>query len=120
MVRDLDLVRKILQHFEDKSDWNYEENQTFEGYDDKIVSYHIDIIYEAGLINGEPVRSKQGRLYDVLPFRLTWEGHEFLDNVKDRPRWVKIKSLLADKGGNFSFDLVKKLAIKIAWDKLTV
>jgi hypothetical protein len=56
----------------------------------------------------------------VLPFRLTWEGHEFLDNVKDQPRWVKIKSLLADKGGNFSFDLVKKLAIKIAWDKLTV
>jgi hypothetical protein len=43
-------------------------------------------MFEAGLINGEPVTSSTSTIYDVISFRLTWDGHEFLDNVKDNSR----------------------------------
>lgn len=71
MKRDIEVVRKILVYFEEKTDWRHEDKIHIDGYEDKLVSYHIDIMYEAGLLNGEPIKSKEGRIYDVLPFRLT-------------------------------------------------
>jgi len=118
MKRDLELVKYILEYFENKQDWKPEENLKIDNFDDKLVSYHVDIMYEAGLINGEAITSETGRIYNVLPFRLTWEGHEFLDNIKDKKRWTKIKELVSSKGGNFSIELIKKLAYKFAEQQL--
>lgn len=117
MKRDIELVRKILIHFENKTDWAHEEKIHIDGYEDKLVSYHIDIMFEGGLLNGEPSATKTGRIYDVLPFRLTWEGHEFLDSIRGG-RWEKIMKRVKDKGGDFTFDLIKKLATKLAEDQL--
>lgn len=117
MKRDLQLVRKILFYFEEKNNWAGEVKVEIPNYDDKLVSYHIDIMYEAGLINGEPVLSKEGRIYDVMPFRLTWSGHEFLDNTKGG-RWEKILKKVKEKGGDFTFDTIKKLATKYAEEQL--
>ena len=113
MKRDLQLVRKILLHFEEKENWSGEKPVQIDGYDDKLVSYHVDIMFEAGLLNGEPSQTKAGRIHDVLPFRLTWEGHEFLDNTKSG-RWDKILNTIKERGGNFAFEIVKKLATEIA------
>ena len=118
MKRDIELIKAILEHFEVKGDWEYEVDVQIEGYDNKIVSYHIQIMYEAGLINGEAVTSNTGRIYAVIPFRLTWLGHEFHDNIKDKSRWEKIKDIIISKGGNFSIELIKNLAIKIAEQQL--
>ena len=74
-------------------------------------------MFEAGLLNGEPERTSSGRIIDVYPFRLTWEGHEFLDNTKGA-RWERITKKIKDKGGDFAFELVKKLAEKFAEDQL--
>ncbi len=117
MKRDLQLVRKILIHFEEKENWAHEENIKIQDYDDKLISYHIDIMFEAGLLNGEPSKTSTGRIFDVLPFRLTWEGHEFLDNTRGG-RWEKILKKLKEKGGEFTFELVKKLATKYAEEQL--
>jgi len=118
MKRDLDLIKSILLHFEDKESWAHEKDIEIEGYDKKLVSYHLSIMYEAGLINGEAITSNTGRIYDVIPFRLTWEGHEFLDNIKDQGRWKKIKETFVQKGGNFSIGLIKALAFKFAEQQL--
>ena len=118
MERNLDLIKSILEHFEAKDDWKHEKDLEVENYDTKIVSYHIQIMYEAGLINGEAITSNTGRIHDVIPFRLTWQGHEFLDNIKDKSRWKKIKNIVISKGGSFSIELVKRLAIRIAEEQL--
>lgn len=118
MKRDLDLTKAILLHFESKEDWKHEKDFGIEGYDNKIVSYHVQIMYEAGLINGEAVTSDTGRIHDVIPFRLTWGGHEFLDNIRDKSRWNKIKDIVKSKGESFSFELIKSLAIKLAGQQL--
>lgn len=103
--------------FESKSDLKCEEKLSIDGYHYDLVSYHIYIMYEAGLINGEPIRSKGGRIYDVLPFRLTWEGREFLDSIRGG-RWEKITSIIKEKGGDFTFEVIKKIAFKIAENQL--
>ena len=113
MKRDLQLVRGILLHFEEKQNWAYEDPLIIEGYDEKLVSYHVQIMYEAGLLNGEPTKTNEGRIYDVLPFRLTWEWHEFLDNTRGN-RWDKIMKKIKEKGCDFAFDLIRKLATKYA------
>jgi len=118
MTRDLELIKQILLYFESKTDWKHEENIEIEGFDKKLVAYNLQLMYESGLINGEAITSNTGRIYDVIPFRLTWDGHEFLDNIKDQSRWDKIKKLVTNKGGYFSIELIKKLAFKIAEEKL--
>lgn len=118
MKRDLELVKLILEYFEAKSDWQGEKEVAIAGYEQKLVDYHIQIMYEAGLINAEVAATAAGRIYDAIPFRLTWEGHEFLDNIKDKARWKKIKQTIKDKGGSFAFELVKKLAYKLAEQQL--
>ena len=118
MKRNLELTKLILEHFENKEDWRDVRNLEIEGFLQKNVSYHVIMLYEAGFINGEAITSKTGRIYDVLPFRLTWEGHEFLDTIKDKSRWEKLKKKLKDKGGNFSYELIKKLALKLADEQL--
>lgn len=114
MERNLELVKQILEHFENKSDWTHETEPEISEYDQDLIQYHLQIMFEAGLVNCEPVKSDGGRIYKVIPFRLTWDGHEFLDNIKDNARWNVIKSKVKEKGGAFSFDLIKKLAIQLA------
>ncbi len=117
MKRDIQLVREILLHFEEKQDWSYEDPVLIDGYEKRLVDYHMQIMYEAGLINGEPTKTEQGRLYDILPYRLTWQGHEFLDNTRGK-RWDRIVKKIKEKGGDFAFDLVLKLATKYAEEQL--
>lgn len=118
MKRDLDLIKAILEHFEAKDDWKHEKDLEIEGYDIKLVSYHLQIMFEAGLINAEAITSETGRIYDLVPFRLTWQGHEFLDNIRDKSRWKRIKQIVTDKGGSFSIELIKSLAFKLAEQQL--
>lgn len=45
---------------------------------------------------------------------LTWNGHEFLDNVRNDTVWAKLKRAVAEKGGAVSFDVLKALALSYA------
>jgi hypothetical protein len=113
MKRDIELVKQILTYFETKTDWQGESEVKIEGYEAKVINYHIHIMYEGGLLNGEPSKTKEGRVYGVLPFRLTWKGHEFLDNTKGG-RWEKIIKETKVRGLKLGFDTISILMRKIA------
>ena len=81
MKRDIELVKLILEHFEAKEDWPHEKGLRIPGYELELTQYHLQIMYEAEFIDAEPIRTEKGRLYDLLPFRSTWKGHEFLDTI---------------------------------------
>jgi hypothetical protein len=49
---------------------------------------------------------------------MTWEGHEFLDSIRDKPTWDKVKGRAAEKGATLSFELIKAIAISYAKSKL--
>ena len=112
MKRDLELVRKLLLYFEEKPDQAAIENVHVDGYDREAISYHLILLYEAGLIAAEPYLSKTSkRIIDVLPFRLTWEGHELLAAARNDSVWRKAKSSVASLSGDAPFTLLKDVLV---------
>jgi hypothetical protein len=115
--RDLELIRKLLIFFEEKESPQHVEVPPIEGYDELAIKYHLVLLHDAGLLRCEPVRSgTSDRVIYVLPFDLTWEGHEFLTKVKNEGVWNKILAVVAAKGGSMAFSIVNQLATRFALD----
>jgi hypothetical protein len=119
MKRDLELIRKLLLFFEEKYSPELVELPPIEGYDETTLKTHLVLMFEAGLLRCEPVRSSTSdRVIYVLPFELTWDGHEFLDKVRSESVWDRIRSTIASQGGSVAFALVNQLATRYAMELL--
>lgn len=116
MKRDMDLVRKLLIHFEDYNSFAAEEKTVIEGYSEDLISYHLILMAQAGLIVFEPVRSSTNpeRFINVYPFGLSWTGHEFLDQVRDDTIWNKAKQKVGEATGGVSLALLQAVVISSA------
>ena len=101
MKRDMELVRELLLFLEDKPDPAHLEADRFPMpcRSPSEIQYHLNLLYQAGFLNGEPIKSSTSdRLIKVLPFDLTWQGHEFLETVRDPEIWRKAKAGAASVG----------------------
>lgn len=109
MQRNWDIIRKILIEIESlpTEDSVFSSNE-LQGVDAEAVAYHMRLLLEAQLIVGG-CRNAVGP-----PFchagRLTWEGHEFLDKIKNETLWRQIKATARTKGVDLSFTVIKDLA----------
>ena len=84
-------------------------------YDESTVQNHLILVFDAGLFRAEPVRSSTSdRIIRVLPFDLTWQGHEFLEKIKNETLWRRVKETIIRKGAPLTFDIVAKVATDIA------
>lgn len=121
MKRDPELVRKLLIFFEDKADCELIEAKAIhiDDYDSATIQYHLDLMYEAGFLNGEPVWTERTeRLIYFLPFRLTWKGHEFLDAARNETIWKKAKEVLGTESLTLSFESLYQLLVRLASEAL--
>lgn len=110
MKRDMDLVREILLATEESdTDPRAWVNLPFEGRPPQEVAYHVQLMGEAGLLVVQDHQSIGVNGYRWLPKRLTWQGHEFLDTIRDDEIWRRTKDG-ARKVGGFSLDVVAALA----------
>lgn len=113
MKRDMDLIRKILIGLELCGD-DDDDTQVLvdkikaDGYSGRKVSCHVQLLDEAGLIGAENV-SDQDDDIDWMPVRLTWEGHEFLDETREESRWEKAKKVVKENTGGLAFGALKML-----------
>lgn len=112
MKRDLDLIRKMLLAVEDGPS-GYAPHLVFEGYTDEQVGYHAYLLMDAGLARGADVTSHSNNSPEAIVQSLTWEGHEFIDAARDDTRWQKAKSIVAEKGGGITLDLLKALLVSL-------
>lgn len=110
MKRDPDLVRDILLAIE-ATPKDSLMKEVLPDRDQREVNYHLIMLAEAGYIRFEASRSSSNpdRLIEVWPFGLTWDGHDFLDTVRDPKIWAQTKDGALAAGG-FTFDLLKDLA----------
>jgi hypothetical protein len=111
--RDMDLIRELLLRLES---WDMEMGDVFtispderqmavEGYDAAQIEYHLSLLRDQRLINCPGSQPLTGITFAGL----TWEGHDFVDSVRDPEIWEKTKKgVNAVKG--FTFDLLKDLA----------
>jgi Hypothetical protein (DUF2513) len=100
MKRDMDLVRDLLLGVEadprlDGTKWIRPDERDNLGvvgigpHSKREIAYHLELLIEAGLIEG------RSGVDDVPAIaRLTWQGHEFLDNIRDPEVWAKTKERL--------------------------
>lgn len=110
MKRDWELIRLILLKLETLPE---QEGRLMpadiEGYDWQIVSYHINILNEAGLIEAGCHRSLGAPpLYYAK--RLTWQGHELLDSIRAMSMWNRIKEKAREIGVDLTVDTLKSIA----------
>lgn len=115
MKRDMELILKILQQLEERDEVSIIERMEVAGYDDNVVSYHVRRMYEAGLLDAEAVISSttHTRLINVLPFGITWEGHEFLDSMRDKKVANTVRKRLGNKLSEVPFKLIQELALSV-------
>ena len=111
--RDPDLVRKMLLAVEE-APTGFAPTLSFEGYTDAQVGYHAYLLIDAGLAKGPDVTAHEDDGPVAVLQYLTWEGHEFADAARDETRWKKAKSIVAEKGGGVTFDVMKALLISLA------
>ena len=122
MKRDLDLIRGILLFVEDKAGINkgvgLNELLALNANRD-LVAYQLELLSDAGFIDAEPMKGLGGYL-DFYIRRLTYNGHEYLDSIRDETIWEKTKEKLAMVGGASTLVVVKELAVSISKNLLGI
>ena len=128
MKRDLELIRKLLLFFENREEvtvMNYnkinnEEELRIDDYNGGLIVDHITLLYEAGYLDGEPEKTKTGRIIAVHPYRLTWDGHEFLEAMRNESIFRKAVSITKEKSLNLPLEIFKSLAQKLITNELNI
>ncbi len=110
MKRDMDLIRKLLFFFDETQETEHEDLPKIEGYDAKLIKYHIFLMYDSSLLQCNPVKSKttDAILY-LTPLNLTWEGTEFLEKIRSDATWSKINQTIESKGGVLTFSVINQV-----------
>ena len=112
MKRDMDLVREIMLKIEALPAGPPVLYRVSE-VEDLVLLNHLEMLIDAGLVRGKISRS-QGARGDVIGIStLTWDGHEWIDLVRDPRVWEEAKTTLQENGSALSFELTKAVATRI-------
>jgi len=112
----MDLVRDILLEVEENDNGRAMAYEFGEVELKKI--HHINLLIQAGLL----VRIDKSRSEHRAKVQLTWEGHDFVDAVRDKTIWEKTKSTAKNAGGwtlGTLLDIAKKHLTSEAADLLS-
>lgn len=109
MKRDMDLCRKILFAIEEQYVCTSIYNLKIDGYTTEEVAYHCKLLYEAELIKDCVVKHASNRIISFGVSRLTWEGHDFLDKIREDTLWNKTKGFIKDKTLPMTLDVIKEI-----------
>lgn len=135
MKRDMDMIRAILMDIEENANINgkftiSDADFAVAGAERTAVQYHLRLLLDAGYIEGQDIlgdgatTAAHGFLKPdsavalssagiaILVTRMTWDGHDFLDTVRDSKIWEKTKDALKGVGG-VGVDTIKDVAKEI-------
>lgn len=105
MKRDMELVRKLLFLAEEDG----KDDELCEEYGQDVVAGHVAILLDAKLVVGEVVCNEVGVPVASVILRLTWAGHEFLDNARNDTIWRGVLSKIKSAALTVSFDVLSEL-----------
>ncbi len=107
MRRDSDLIRTILLSIEAEPRCEVFSLSRITGYEDEAVHFHTRLLVEKGFLHTYfPARSDD---QPWLCIRLTWEGYDFLDAVRDPVIWRRVKQA-AGRAGLWSIETLAAVA----------
>jgi hypothetical protein len=107
MRRDSDLIRAILLAVEADDRCEVLKVPDIDGYLDEAVYFHTRLLIEKGFLRTHfPDRSGN---QPWVCIRLTWEGYDFLDNIRDPAVWRAVKRASV-KVGSWSIETLAAIA----------
>lgn len=111
MKRNWDTIREILTMLEERDEpvrlMDFPHERSAE------ISYNVEIMIEAGLVVGQISKTLGRGAKEFVLFRLTWDGHEFLDTIRSDTVWQKTKKSFVSNGLSMPFDLIKSVATDV-------
>ena len=111
MKRDLDLIREILLKIEERPTDIPPQGVTIEGYSQEDITYNTFLLHDAGYIKAIVSKTMAGN--SIYPSQLTWEGHEFLDEARNKTVWEKAKKVV-EKAGTTSLSIFRPILTRVA------
>ncbi len=101
MKRDDDYLRELLMEIESHGRCLFLVIRTMGlGVQEEKKWFHAQLLCDQGYLYPES---------DVA-YRLTAQGCEFLDSIRDEGVWNKTKRTVAETGGNATLEIIKNLA----------
>jgi hypothetical protein len=112
MKRDMEYVRTLLIEIEAAPAPIRQSSELLResaSEEEKLrLFYHLGmLIDETGSVSGIAAHTMQSRNW--INLQLTWQGHEFIETVRDPEVWVRTKEG-AKKAGNFGLEFVIEIA----------
>ncbi|KKC27912.1 DUF2513 domain-containing protein [Sphingomonas sp. SRS2] len=107
MRRDSDLIRSILLAVEEDAHCEVLRLAAIEGYADEAVHFHTRLLVEKGFLRTYLPDRTVGQPWVCV--RLTWEGYDFLDAIRDPAVWRSVKRA-AGKVGSWSLATLAGIA----------
>lgn len=115
MKRDMDVIRDILLTLESSDTARIGRKRIeLEGVDPAIIDFHIELLKEAGFVDHQIVQPQYGSGYESrirfdAGMRLTMDGYDFLESIKDVEVWEQTKVGIR-KVGNAGLAVVWEIA----------
>lgn len=85
--------------------------EKFDGYSDSKVKYHAQLLIDKKLILGDIKSDLLGR-GTCFCNGLSWEGQDYLANIKNEIVWNKVKKTAMEKGVDLTIEIITTLAAK--------
>lgn len=110
MKRDMELCRKILFKIESEFKSTALSNLEISEYTMEKVAYHCNLLYENGLISNYSCSYADNKIYSFCVGSLTWEGHDFIDNIREDTVWNKTKVLIKKGMLPMTLEVIKNIS----------
>jgi hypothetical protein len=115
MQRNWDVIRELLLRVEQCTvPSDYFQLGEFPEERHAEIGYHMEILIEAGLVQGHVLKTFSPDPRGFIAQRLTWDGHEFLDSIRSDSVWSRTKKVFAEKGISMTIETVASVAKEAA------
>lgn len=111
---DFDIVRKLLLYIEENVYRNNFLMLSSYNNDTEEEIYAAIKLHEAGFIDAHINKFIDGNIR-IIVRSITWNGHEFLDNIRPETSWKKTKNI-AQKIGGASLNILSDISAKVTAD----
>lgn len=108
-VRDLLLL--VEEHAKYGESIDFSETE-FGNYSRDDILYTADKLIESGYLSGKKQFFIGSSYPDISVTALTWDGHQFLDNIRDDGVWKSTKTVLS-KFTSVSLSLIGNIASQV-------
>lgn len=120
-VRDVLLYSEKMLKMNDDGTMNYLTSSAFKialsMYNLSEIKYTVLKLKEAGFLDVTITNADAFLVLDFRIYDITYDGHEFLDTIRDNDNWKKVKNIACNVG-SFSISVLKQIAIGVIEAKL--